>query len=80
MSKSIHDRVCAVIASVFGIPIASINEGTSSNSVETWDSMNHIQLIVAIESEFEVSFEPEQAIGLTSVRAIEQALVALDVR
>jgi acyl carrier protein len=69
--------VRAVVAATFGVPPSSINDATSSHTLQAWDSMNHIHLIVALEGEFNVSFEPEQAIELTSVRAIEQALRAL---
>jgi acyl carrier protein len=41
--------------------------------------MNHLHLVVALEAEFGVSFEPEQAIELTSVQEIEQALGAAGV-
>jgi acyl carrier protein len=76
---TVQDRVRSVIAATFGVPAASVTATTSNSTIESWDSMNHIHLVVALEGEFGVSFEPEQAIELTSVRAIEQALGALGV-
>jgi acyl carrier protein len=73
-------RIRSVVAATFGIEPFAISDATSSDTVESWDSMNHIHLVVALEAEFGVSFEPEQAVELTSVRAITQALVALGVR
>lgn len=67
-------RIRGVLAATFGVPPASITDTTSSDTIDAWDSMNHLHLVVALEAEFGVSFEPEEAIGLTSVRAIEQAL------
>ena len=74
--SDLKNRVYAVVAATFGVPASSVNEATSSESIEAWDSMNHLHLVVALEGEFGVSFEPERAIEMTSVRAIEQALVA----
>ena len=41
--------------------------------------MNHIHLIVALEGEFGVSFDPERAVELTSLAEIERALATLGV-
>lgn len=79
MSDVTH-RIRAVIAATLGVAPSAITDTTSSDTVEAWDSMNHIHLMVALEAEFGVSFDPEQAIELTSVRAIAQALTALGVR
>jgi acyl carrier protein len=80
MTTDLKRRIHAVVAATFGLPLSSISEATSSTTVESWDSMNHIHLMVALEAEFGVSFDPEHAVELTSIRAIEQALVALDAR
>ena len=73
-------RIRSVIAATFGIEPRAINDATGSDTIAAWDSMNHIHLVVALEAEFGVSFEPETAVELTSVGAITQALVALGVR
>ncbi|MDQ3363868.1 MAG: acyl carrier protein [Myxococcota bacterium] len=74
MSTDLPARVRTVIAATFGVPAAELSDTSSSESIDSWDSMNHLHLIVALEGEFGVSFEPEQAVELTSVRAIERAL------
>jgi acyl carrier protein len=70
-------RVRAIVSATFGLPLAQVTGATGSDNLEAWDSMNHLHLIVALEAEFEVSFDPEQAIELTSVRKIEAALRGL---
>jgi acyl carrier protein len=67
-------RVRSVVSSMFGIAPSQITEATGSETLEAWDSMHQIHLIVALEAEFGVSFDPERALELTCVRKIEDAL------
>jgi acyl carrier protein len=46
---------------------------TMSSTKETlpiWDSINHLNLIVELESELNITFEPEQIETITSVEKI----------
>ncbi len=38
----------------------NIDETCSQINCEKWDSMNHLNLIVELEMEYNVSFEPEE--------------------
>jgi acyl carrier protein len=74
------DRIRNIVAATFGVPIASVTVESGNHSIMEWDSMNHLHLIVALEAEFGVSFEPEQAVELIDVQAIHRALVGLVAR
>jgi acyl carrier protein len=67
-------RVSEIVAATFGVPVASITLASGSESIDTWDSINHLHLVVALESELDVSFDPEVAVELTTVRAIVDAV------
>ncbi len=77
MTAALSTRVRSVVSSTFGIEVSQITATTGSETLEAWDSMHQIHLIVALEAEFGVSFDPEQAIELTTVGAIEDALRGL---
>ena len=52
-----EDRIKKVMSVVLGIDVELINEESSADTVENWDSFNHMNLILALEDEFEVRFD-----------------------
>ena len=44
-----------------------ITEQSSANNVNGWDSLSHIQLISAIEDEFDISFSSKEIMGWNNV-------------
>lgn len=55
---------------VLGVPDGGDVTETSMDNHASWDSMAHINLILAIEQEFRISFTPEEASLATSFGAI----------
>ena len=41
-----------------------------------WNSLQHMQLILAIEREFAIKLDPEEIMKLTSVEAIRKVLIS----
>ncbi len=44
-----------------------INEQSSAQNVDGWDSLSHIQLISAIEDEFDISFTSKEIMNWKNV-------------
>ena len=55
---NMNERLTTVFCSVLGMD--QINDNISQANCPTWDSMRHLNLIVELESEFSVEFEPEE--------------------
>lgn len=47
--------------------IEAIRPETTADDVFGWDSMAHVTLIVSIEEEFGIMFEPEEVTGFENV-------------
>ena len=69
-----------IVADILEISPEEVTPDLSSASVETWDSFRHLQLILALESEFGVQFDPQQIPELTTVAEIEAVLEQKGVR
>lgn len=69
--SSIRDRVKQMMAATFHIPVARIPDDATLENVPEWDSLGHIELMLAIEMEFGVQLPTETIIDLVSLDAIE---------
>jgi len=63
-----------VFADVFGIEAETVSEDDSPESIESWDSVAHLNLVLALEGEFKVRFEAEEIPELISFGAIRERL------
>ena len=70
----LDQRLRRVFASVFGVDPDRLAEDDSPTSIPDWDSVNHIHLILSLESEFGVSFDPGEIGELSTVGAIAHRL------
>ena len=66
-----QERIRAVMAQIFNVDAGSISEESSPEDIERWDSLRHMQLILAIEDEFGVTFADDDIPNLLSLRAIQ---------
>ena len=76
MSEAVTDEVCQTIAEVFLLEGPEVTSESTPESIAAWDSMGHLNLILALEQKFGVSFDPDQIPKLTSVEAIVDAVSA----
>ncbi len=72
---TVLEQVREVASDVFGLSPSEVTEGTSPENVESWDSVQHLNLVLALESRFGVQFAPEEIEKLKSVGAAA-ALIA----
>lgn len=70
MDSSVFTRVKEIAEALFGVPSGEINRETSPDDVETWDSLQHLTLVLELERVFGVQMTPEEITGMLSIGAI----------
>ena len=65
-----------VIEAIFEGGFEEVKRAQSFSEIETWDSLNYIRLVVAIQTEFGVELTPEEIQQINSVAAIHEILTA----
>jgi len=74
MNISNLNRVQCILADIFEIPVEQVKPGSSPDTIESWDSLKHVNLVLAIEKEFGVHLSPEEIEQLLSVESIAELL------
>jgi acyl carrier protein len=68
------ERIRQVIASTFGLDPTTVDETASQQTLEAWDSLGHINLVLALEIEFGAQFSIGEIPLLADFTAIRDAL------
>jgi acyl carrier protein len=63
-----------VLADVFGVDVATVGEESSVDSIAAWDSLNHLNLVLALEERFGVSFSEEQIVEMMNYPLVKAVL------
>jgi acyl carrier protein len=63
-----------IIARVFEIDHTDVNEDTSPDTVEKWDSLHHMNLVVALEESFRIELSEDQTLEILNYQLIKIVL------
>ena len=67
-----EEKILCVLKNVLGLESAT--KALSQQNCDKWDSLRHLNLIVELESEFGVEFDPEEFSGMMGFEDIEMVL------
>lgn len=68
------EKVFNIVSDIMKWPLKKVNEDSSPENIDTWDSLNQINLVLALEEEFGVSFTDEQIVEMLSVSSVIEVL------
>ena len=65
--EEVFERLNAVFRDVFDDEDITVNDQTTANDIDEWDSLEHINLMAAVESEFGIKFSMGQVVTMKNV-------------
>lgn len=69
-----EQKLKKVLADVFGLEIEDIDEESSIDTIAEWDSLKHLNLVLAIETEFGVELTDAESVEILSFALIKSIL------
>lgn len=76
-TEQIIEKLTEIFQDVFDDDTVIIDENTTPQDIDGWDSLQHITLLSAIGDEFDCSFSLDQMIEIQSVADMISALKEL---
>ncbi len=67
---TLNRRVQALLVTALQVPQEEVNEGLSFGDLPQWDSMGHMEVMMALEADFGVEINADTIAALTSIPAI----------
>lgn len=69
-----EEKVKQIMSDIFDLHTGTINESTSTDNTAAWDSLHHINLVLALEQEFDVSLDVDEIEAMATFRDILKVL------
>jgi len=67
LTSSILDQIRGVASDLFNIPVDRITAASSPETIEMWDSIQHLNFVLALEEKFGLQLSPEEMEQLRNI-------------
>lgn len=74
----VYEKMNEIFRNVFDDESITLNDETNAEDIEDWDSLEQINLIVAIENEFEMMFDMAEVADLANVGEMVDLILSKD--
>lgn len=79
MSKElVLEKINKIFKVVFDDDQITVGYSSSSIDIDEWDSLNNIQIIIAVEKEFKIRFQSSEIRGWNNVGEMCDAILKLE--
>lgn len=73
-SQDIIAELTNVFRDVLDLPELVLKSETTAADVPEWDSLSHVQLVVAVERHFKIKFDAREIRGFKNIGDMSQAI------
>jgi acyl carrier protein len=70
------EKLLHVIAAVMEVDCSELDDGSSFETLETWDSQREVELALSLEHEYAITLNDDEMNHLRSVRDVRTLLAA----
>lgn len=74
--EAVFEKLNEVFRDVFEDDDITVDDSTTSADVDGWDSLEHINLINAIEQEFDIKFNMGQIVSMKNVGEMADIIIS----
>lgn len=67
MTAAVFDQIRTMASDLFGVPVERITADSSPQTLEAWDSIQHLNLVLAVEEKFGLQLSPEEIEQMTNI-------------
>ena len=71
----ITEKLTAVFTEVFDDDSIILADEMTADDIDAWDSMSHVNLIIAIEIAFEIEFKQSEIQNFANVSELKQSII-----
>ena len=66
-------QIIDLVAELLNVPADSLTEETKASDIDSWDSLNHVLIIGALEERLGIVLPLDEAVEITSVKELLKA-------
>ncbi len=74
MGAASFDQIRVIAADVLGVSPKSLSLESGPETIESWDSVQHLNMVLAIEQQFHLEFDPEEIDAMKTLREMAAAV------
>ena len=74
MTVSLLERVRTIASDVLQVSVQQLTPQSSPQEIDNWDSVHHLNLVLALEQEFGLQLDPEDIDRMTSIEQVVSVL------
>ena len=71
-----QDKIKKIFSKILGISEDKIKLNTSTENTKKWDSLAHMNLVIAFEHEFKIKFSENEINEMLTYKAIERIILS----
>jgi acyl carrier protein len=72
--SNLFEQIKTIASDTFQAPLSELTPESSPEQIPAWDSIQHLNLVIAIEERFKIQFEPDEMDAMKTLGDIGDAV------